>query len=102
MPEPLFFACWEQHGKGVLRMKMEITDGEDSVANEPDSEERDVPELVSKALDAFEEMLKEKTLKPTLAEYLKLLEVAKECKQEEKPREITIRWIEPEEVSSEE
>ncbi len=58
---------------------------------------RSLPELVTKALKAFEECLANGTLKPTLAEYLKLLQVEKECGQEvEVPREITVTWIEPE------
>jgi hypothetical protein len=64
---------------------------------------RSLPELVRKALDAFERKLDDESLKPTLAEYLKLLQFEKECAPEkEGPREVTARWVEPEAEFSEE
>lgn len=64
---------------------------------------RNIPELVEKALEAFEARLNTKDLKPTLTEYLKLLQVQKEVAQEEDgPREITVTWVEPELDYSEE
>ena len=61
-------------------------------------------ELIDMALRAFEHrLLHDENLKPTLTEYLKLLQVEKEVAQEkEGPREITVTWIEPEGNSSEE
>jgi hypothetical protein len=38
-------------------------------------------------------LLKDEKLKPTLAEYLKLLQVEREL-EPELPREITVRWVE--------
>jgi hypothetical protein len=64
--------------------------------------ERRQPELIDRALRAFENrLLNDGDLKPTLSEYLKLLQVEKElAQQEEGPREITVTWIEPEGNSS--
>jgi hypothetical protein len=58
---------------------------------------RRLPDLVSRALEAFERRLESEDFKPTLAEYLRLLQVEKELAQEvEGPREITVTWVEPE------
>jgi hypothetical protein len=61
-------------------------------------------ELIDMALRAFEaRLLSDKDLKPTLTEYLKLLQVEKEVAQEtEGPREIKVTWIEPDGTSLEE
>ena len=69
-----------------------------------ETSERRTPELIDKALRVFEDRLIEDTgLKPTLAEYLKLLQWEKELAHVvEGPREITVTWVEPEESYSEE
>jgi hypothetical protein len=73
------------------------------MAEETDSPERRLPELVRKALEAFEKRLDDENFKPTLAEYLKLLQFEQEVTQEEEiPREITVTWVEPEADYSEE
>ncbi len=62
-----------------------------------ESAKRRLPDLVSRALEAFEKRLEGEDFKPTLAEYLKLLQVEKEVAEEvEGPREITVTWVEPE------
>ena len=59
--------------------------------------DRRLPDLVRKALGAFEKRLNEENFKPTLAEYLKLLQFEQEVIQEDEiPREITVTWVEPE------
>ncbi|MGA7241238.1 MAG: hypothetical protein WBY44_36485 [Bryobacteraceae bacterium] len=59
--------------------------------------DRRVPDLVRRALDAFEKRLNDENFKPTLAEYLKLLQFEQEVTQEDEiPREITVTWVEPE------
>jgi hypothetical protein len=86
--------------EGWDRSKVEITE-EPPAKDEP--AERSMPELITKARTAFEKMLGKQELKPTLAEYLKLLQVEKEFAQEaEGIREITARWVEPEGEYSEE
>jgi hypothetical protein len=70
---------------------------------ETERPERGLPELVRKALEAFEKRLDDENFKPTLAEYLKLLQFEQEVAQEdESPREITVTWVEPEADYSEE
>ncbi len=57
--------------------------------------------LISGALREYEEELFSKErFKPTLAEYLKLLQTERELETEAEPvREITVTWIEPAVVS---
>jgi hypothetical protein len=58
--------------------------------------------LLAKALRTFEDtLIAEKELKPTLAEYLKLLQIEREL-EPELPREITVTWVEPPAVLKEE
>jgi hypothetical protein len=55
---------------------------------------RSLAGLLTKTLDAIEaRLLSDTTLKPTLAEYLKLLQIEREL-EPELPREITVRWVE--------
>ena len=53
-----------------------------------------VSELLTTVISQFEA----KGLKPTMAEYLKLLQLEKEFEEDE-PKEITVTWVEPEETS---
>ena len=70
---------------------------------EPEAQEtatepkRSLPEVIKNAREAFEKKLKDKEFKPTLAEYLKLLQFEQEMtEKDELPREITVAWVEPE------
>lgn len=76
----------------------------DSKAPEPaEREERELPSLISKALKAFEDRLQNEDLRPSLADYLKLLQFEQELtKKDEKPKEIKVTWVEPVSVSFEE
>jgi hypothetical protein len=57
-----------------------------------------VSELLSAAMMSFETGANQKEFKPSLAEYLKLLQLERELEEDE-PKEITVTWIEPEETS---
>jgi hypothetical protein len=57
-----------------------------------------VSELLTAAMMSFESGAHEKEFKPSLAEYLKLLQLERELEEDE-PKEITVTWIEPEETS---
>jgi hypothetical protein len=57
-----------------------------------------VSELLTAAMSSFESGAHQKEFKPSLAEYLKLLQLEKEFEEDE-PREITVTWIEPGETS---
>jgi hypothetical protein len=51
-----------------------------------------IAELLGKAAESFKG--RESEFKPTLAEYLKLVQMEKEFEEEE-TREITVTWVEP-------
>jgi hypothetical protein len=57
-----------------------------------------ISELLSAAMMSFEAGAHQKEFKPSLAEYLKLLQMEREFEEDE-PKEITVTWIEPEETS---
>jgi hypothetical protein len=56
-----------------------------------------VSELLTAAMMSFESG-QQKDFKPSLAEYLKLLQLEREFEDDE-PKEITVTWIEPKETS---
>ena len=57
-------------------------------------------DVLAAAINAFESRLGEKDFKPTIGDYLKLLQMEKELEQERGPREIKVTWIEPEATSN--
>jgi hypothetical protein len=90
-----------QRWQGASPGKLEVID--EQTDEETKRPERNLPELVRKALEAFEARLGDKNFKPTLAEYLKLLQFEQEVTKEDKlPREITVTWVEPDADYSEE
>jgi hypothetical protein len=56
-------------------------------------------ESVKKAIELFETKLREGKMKPTVAEYVRLLELQKEIDGDEL-REIKVTWVEPVETES--
>ena len=50
--------------------------------------------LLEKAITGFEDRLTAKDFKPTMGDYLKLLQMEKELEQEE-AKEIKVTWVEP-------
>jgi len=56
-------------------------------------------ELVNEAIKEFEQKLKEKEIKPTVGDFIRLLQLKKELKADE-PREIKVSWVEPGEPES--
>jgi hypothetical protein len=59
-----------------------------------------IAESLAKAIEGIEKRLKSKDFKPTLGDYLKLLQIEKEF-EEETPKEIRVTWVEPSETSPE-
>jgi hypothetical protein len=55
--------------------------------------------LLGSLIGNVEERVNAKELKPTVAEYLKLLQIEQELAQES-PKEIKVTWVEPETTSS--
>jgi hypothetical protein len=60
-----------------------------------------VAELLEKAIATMEKKIAEKDFKPTVAEYLKLLQLEQELDQDE-AKEIKVTWVEPLPKSKEE
>lgn len=55
-----------------------------------------VSELLLKAIEGFENRMNAQDFKPTVAEYLKLLQMEHELDTtEDKPREIKVTWVDP-------
>jgi len=50
--------------------------------------------LLEKAINGIEDRLTAKDFKPTMGDYLKLLQIEKELEQEE-IKEIKVTWVEP-------
>ena len=92
--------------KQHIRRKIKVQpwhEGEGKAPEATTETKRSLPEVIRSAREAFEKELKDAKFKPTLAEYLKLLQFEQEITQEEEiPREITVTWVEPESDSSEE
>ena len=56
-------------------------------------------DLLTNAITGMESRLKSGDYKPTLGDYLKLLQMEKEM-EEEGPAEITVTWVDPESLST--
>jgi hypothetical protein len=55
---------------------------------------RNKAELVSKVIEKIEARLQSDELKPTVGDFIRLLQLEKEL-EEEQPREIEVSWVEP-------
>ncbi|HXM41619.1 MAG TPA: hypothetical protein VN924_10225 [Bryobacteraceae bacterium] len=55
--------------------------------------------IVRKAIESIEAKLGSAEMKPTLADLVRLLQTEKELNADE-PREVRVRWIEPDETGS--
>jgi hypothetical protein len=57
-----------------------------------------ISELLAKAMKTLESKIQEKELKPTVGDYLKLLQMEQEFEQGT-PKEIKVTWVEPGQAS---
>ena len=81
--------------------------GSDSKKSKKESDERATFEgcstskmaLVEKMIKSIEEKLDAKEIRASLGDFIRLLQLQKEL-EEEKPREINVRWVEPPEKES--
>ncbi len=55
-------------------------------------------DVIREAIKIFEEKFKSANIKITASEYIRLLELQQQM-NEEKPREIRIRWVQPSETT---
>jgi len=60
-----------------------------------------VSELLAKAINVIEDRL-EQDFKPTVGDFLKLVQLEKELDAEDMAKEIKVTWVEPTETSSSE
>jgi hypothetical protein len=61
-----------------------------------------VQELLDKAIASYDQKLQDKDFKPTIAEYLKLLQLEKELEDELLDTEVQVTWVGPNTVLQEE
>jgi hypothetical protein len=61
-----------------------------------------VHELLEKTLAAFEAKIMKSDYEPTVAEYIKLLQLGREMGQEDEPKEIKVTWVVPNSTSESE
>jgi hypothetical protein len=66
------------------------------------SEKVRVHELLEKAIEQFETKITKADYEPTVAEYMKLLQLGREIGQEDEPKEIKVTWVGPNETSESE
>jgi len=64
-----------------------------------DSERARVSETLERAIQSVEERIQAKEFKPTIAEFLKLVQLSKELAQDD-VKEIRVTWVEPVVTSS--
>jgi hypothetical protein len=64
-----------------------------------DGGSRSTSELVSKVKETIEEKIAKKEIKPTIGDYIRLLQF-EQATEEEKPKEIRVTWVEPSEETS--
>lgn len=77
------------------------TDCRDCVRWKEVKEKVRIAELLQTAIQKMEAKLKTDDFKPSIAEYLKLLQLEQELGQDE-AKEIKVTWVEPEAISTEE
>jgi hypothetical protein len=56
--------------------------------------------LVSKVIAKIEQKLEADELKPSVGDFIRLLQLEKELKEEEQPKEIKVSWVERDETVS--
>ena len=64
-----------------------------------DSERARVSETLDRAIKSVEERIQANDFKPTIAEFLKLVQLSKELAQDD-GKEIRVTWVEPAAASS--
>lgn len=63
------------------------------------SEKVRIHELLEHTLVRFEAKIKKRDYEPTVAEYLKLLQMKREVGEEDEPKEIKVTWVVPNSAS---
>src|SRR5579871_4119451 len=55
---------------------------------------------ISKLVSVLEKKLTEETLKPSLADFIRLVQLERELKEDEPAKKIKVTWVEPQKKSS--
>jgi hypothetical protein len=84
--------CKEPSGNGRLFLLPGRPMSRNDEHVEGEEETTDRAALIRKAIGLFEDKIKDEKMKITAGEYIRLLELLKEL-DEEKPKEIRIRWV---------
>jgi hypothetical protein len=66
------------------------------------SERVRVKELLERAIEQFETKITKAAYEPTVAEYVKLIQLGRELAQEDEPKEIKVTWVGPNATSESE
>lgn len=66
------------------------------------SEKVRVSELLERTINKFETKINSAEYDPTVAEYVKLIQLGREIGQEDEPKEIKVTWVGPNEKSNSE
>jgi hypothetical protein len=61
-----------------------------------------VHDLLERTIEQFENKITKTEYEPTVAEYVKLLQLGREMGQEDEPKEIKVTWVGPNETSESE
>ena len=67
-------------------------------ATRPKKGKARISKLLSEVITQFEKRLKDDDIKPTIGDYLKLVQIEKELERDE-TKEIKVTWVEPGEES---
>ena len=59
------------------------------------SEKVRVHELLERTIEQFESKIAKTEYEPTVAEYVKLLQLGREMGQDDEPKEIKVTWVSP-------
>jgi hypothetical protein len=66
------------------------------------SEKVRIKELLGRVIEKFEDKIAKVEYEPTVAEYVKLLQLGREVGQEDQPKEIRVTWVVPNATSDSE
>jgi len=54
-------------------------------------------QLIAEVIGKIEERIDQKEFKPTVGDFIRLLQLEREMEEEKQPKEIKVSWVEPEE-----
>ena len=76
-------------------MTVKASKKQPEVEEESAAERRTTHDKILKLLEKLENKLQGEELKPSLGDFIRLVQLEKELADEEAPREIKVTWVEP-------